>query len=211
MKIIVVSSPDYYPKEVDLVVEMFRSGLERYHIRKPRMARAELSSFIEAFPLQFRKRLVLHNYHDLAYRYKLGGIHLSRAHRKRGRWYRMVLAIRRKLNPQLIISRTFHRLSDLTEDDREYSYAFLSPVFDSISNNSLGSGFSPRALNVMLHQSKQPVYAMGGIRPGLVRQVKEFGFDGVVLLGILWKTNSEPLAEYFKIKQECDTLVMPTA
>ncbi|MGB3464087.1 MAG: hypothetical protein WBA74_02415, partial [Cyclobacteriaceae bacterium] len=85
MKIVVVSSPKDQPDEIVEVIRMFEAGLENFHIRKPRLNRKELTDYIKLFPEKYRDRLVIHSYHGLASGLKLGGIHLSRKHRKRGK------------------------------------------------------------------------------------------------------------------------------
>lgn len=196
MDLVVISSAQNEVNETTEVVKMFDSGLEHFHIRKPKMSRGLLSDYIKRFPEEYRHRLVLHSYHGLAYKYKLGGIHLSRSHRKRGKFYHFRVWTRKRLNPDLVITRTFHKLTDVTSDKRTYSYAFLSPVFDSISQSSLSAGFSRRALLILTPQAKQPIYALGGIGVDKLATVAENGFHGAALHGCLWESD-EPAHEVF--------------
>lgn len=187
-----MSSPGIHDNEIDEVIQMFEAGLRHFHVRKPRMSHRELKQYLNGYPEQYRKRLVLHTYHGLAYEMGLGGIHLSRSHRKRKRLYRIRLWLRRRANPGLTVTRTFHKLTDLGQDKRTYSYSFLSPIFDSLSQNSLAGGYSRRALLIMIPQARQPVYAMGGVRPDNIEEVAALGFGGAVLLGALWKSDERP-------------------
>lgn len=180
---------------------MFQLGLEYYHIRKPKFSRREMAQFIEAFPERYRDRLVLHAYHSLAFHYKLGGIHLSRKHRKRGRMYFFRLFMKRLLKPNLVVTRSFHKLTAITSDKRKYTYVFLSPVFDSISNSSLSAGFSKRALAIINREASHNVIALGGVGPEHMKLVKELGFAGAAMLGSLWKEASDPVAEYKKASE----------
>ena len=192
MKVLVMSSPKDEPNEIVEVIRMFDAGLEYFHVRKPRKNRKELSEYLENFPTQYREKLIIHSYHRLADKYKLGGIHLSRKHRKRGKFYKFRLFLKRKFEKDLVVSRTFHKLTDVTNDKRKYSYAFLSPVFDSITHSTLSGGFSKRALLIMIPQAKQPIYAMGGVTPDHMSQVADLGFEGAVLLGSVWKGEEAP-------------------
>lgn len=192
MKIVVVSSPKESPNEVVEVIKMFDSGLTQFHIRKPRMSKKQLTDYIELFPDKYRDSLIIHSYHQLAQTLKLGGIHLSRKHRKRGWVYRLGLFIRRKLHKNLLVTRTFHKLTDITSDKRKYSYTFLSPVFDSITHSTLSAGFSKRALLMMIPQAKQPVYAMGGVTPDRLSELADLGFEGAVFLGSIWSGEEKP-------------------
>ncbi len=197
MELIAVSSSQNVENEVSEVVKMFELGLTYFHVRKPKMSRKEVLDYIKAIPEEYHKRLVLHSYHSLAEQLHLGGIHLSRSHRKRKWMYKFRLWIKRKINPNLIVTRSFHKLTDLGTDKRTYTYAFLSPVFDSVSQNSLGGGYSRRALLIMIPQARQPIYAMGGVHPDNLDAVAELGFPGAVMLGSLWKS-VDPPHEIFK-------------
>ena len=193
MKLIVISSPDKVPDEISIVLELFREGLQYFHVRKPRFTKRDMTEYIEAFPENYRNRLVLHSYHQLAYQYKLAGVHLSRRHRKRGKMYFLQLWFRRIMHPKMIVTRSFHKLTDLTTDKRRYAHVFLSPIFDSISNSSLSAGFSKRALLIIINQSKHDVLALGGVRPENMKTIFELGFAGAAMLGAIWKEDHNPV------------------
>lgn len=192
MKLVVVSSPKDQPNETVEIIRMFETGLEYFHVRKPRMGRKELIDYIKLFPEKYRKRLIIHSYHGLASNLNLGGIHLSRKHRKRGKFYRAKLYLKRKFNKNLIVTRTFHKLTDITNEKRKYSYTFLSPVFDSITHSTLSGGFSKRALLIMIPQARQPVYALGGVTEERFPEISDLGFEGAVLLGSIWNSEEAP-------------------
>ncbi len=205
MDIVVISSPRSEQNEIEEVVRMFDAGLTHFHIRKPRMSKKELADYIRRYPVKFRKRLIIHSYHALADQLGLGGIHLSRNHRKRNGFYQLRIWIKRKLNPELVVTRTFHKLTDVTNDRRRYSYAFLSPVFDSVSRSSLSAGFSRRALLILIPQAKQPIYALGGITAEKMELAASNGFHGVAFHGSIWEGDAAPsqlLVEAFKLSEE---------
>lgn len=196
MEITVISSPTDELTEIEDVVRMLDAGLKHFHIRKPRKNKQELAEYIERFPNKFRDRMILHSYHGLAKQFKLGGIHLSREHRRRNKFYAFRLWVKRKMNPDLIVTRTFHKLTDITSDRRKYSYAFLSPVFDSVTRSSLAGGFSKRALLIIIPQAKQPIYALGGISVERLPEVVENGFYGAAFHGSIWESET-PAYEIF--------------
>lgn len=210
MKLIVISSSLERPGEVDEVIRMFELGLGYYHIRKPRMSRRALAEYITSFPAEYRPRIILHSYHALAYKYRLGGIHMSRKHRHRGRLYRWKIRMRRLRHPGLIVTRTYHKLSDLQNDKRRYTYAFLSPIYDSITHPTLSGGFSKRALLIVNDTARQPILAMGGITPDRLADVHDLGFSGAALHGIVWSADSSP-AVVFKQALEAVAVLSSTA
>lgn len=206
MDLVVISSARDVPAEVKEVVRMFDLGLEHFHIRKPKYSKTQLIEYIERFPEAYRKRLVLHSYHGLVDKYKLGGIHLSRSHRRRGKYYQFRLRLKMKFNKDLIVTRSFHKLTGVTADKRIYTYGFLSPVFDSISQSSLSAGFSKRALLILIPQANQPIYAMGGVTVDKLDSLKKSGFQGAVLHGALWEGKLPPHETFAIAKEKADSL-----
>lgn len=198
LKLVVFSSPVSIENEVQEVLRMFDAGLESFHVRKPHMSKKEMVIFIKQFPKKYRKRIVLHGYHALADQYQLGGIHLSRQHRKRNKFYHFKIWLKKKLYPKMMLTRTFHKLTDITSDKRQYTYAFLSPVFDSVSQSTLSGGFSKRALLIMIPQAKQPIYALGGITTERIKDIAALGFHGAALHGFLWEESDELPSQKFK-------------
>ena len=201
MEIIVISAPHEEPNEIEEVVRMFDAGLKHFHVRKPRMNKNQLAEYIKRYPEQFRKRMIIHSYHGLADHFKLGGIHLSREHRKRSKFYQFRLWFKRKLNPEMVVTRTFHKLTDVTNDRRRYSYAFLSPVFDSVTRSSLAGGFSKRALLIIIPQARQPIYALGGVTTERLHECAENGFHGAAFHGSVWEGEISAAQIFIKAKK----------
>lgn len=208
MDLIVISHPKIQENEIQEVGRMFELGLKTFHIRKPHMSRRELTEYIKHFPRRYRKKLILHSYHSLADQFKLGGIHLSRTHRKRTRFYQFRLWLKRRLYPDMIVTRTFHKLTDITGENRTYTYTFLSPVFDSVSHNTLAGGYSKRALLVTLPQARQNVYAMGGIKVDNLHEVADLGFQGAAFLGSLWRGPEPPHVIFKKALAEAKAIAV---
>lgn len=190
MELLVISSPKKAEGEVADTIRMFENGLQRYHLRKPRVSKKYIKEFIELIPAKYRHRIVIHSNHNYAFRYKLGGIHISKKHR--GNMFKLRLKIMwyRMKNPKFIVTRSCHKLGDLGALKLPYSYVFLSPVFDSISVNSLSAGFSIRGLSSALSECAVPVYAMGGTEPKRFQQIADLGFSGVAVLGYMWSAEN---------------------
>jgi len=206
MELIVISSARDEPAEVKEIIKMFKAGLSHFHIRKPKYSKTQLIEYIERFPEKHRKNLVLHSYHDLADKFKLGGIHMSRSHRRRGKYYQFKIWLKMKMNPEMVVTRSFHKLTGVNADKRTYTYGFLSPVFDSISQSSLSAGFSTRALLILIPQANQPIYAMGGVTVDKLSSLKENGFQGAVLHGALWQGELPPHKTFEIAKEQAEKL-----
>ena len=103
----------------------------------------------------------------------------------------------------------FHSLKELEECKEKYEYAFLSPIFDSISKVGYKSKFSHE-----LHQftrnklekisviSGKNIFALGGIDEDKIEICRELGFAGVAVLGAIWQ-NENPVEKFIRIKKTC--------
>lgn len=91
-------------------------------------------------------------------------------------------------------STSLHALPDVAADWRELDYAFLSPLFDSISKvGYAAAAFDPDELAAALRAARMPVYALGGITPQRLPHVRRLGFAGVGVLGSVWASD-DPVA-----------------
>lgn len=189
MELVIVSSPRKKDGEVGDLIRMFDAGLERFHLRKPGTSKKYIKEFIEQIPKKYRNRIVIHSNHRYAWKYKLGGIHISKKHRKKPFKLRLKLTWYRLRHPKIIITRSCHKLADLYSERIRYDYVFLSPVFDSISVNTLSGGFNQRGLSSALEQTRLRVFAMGGVQPDKFQHIAELGFDGAAVVGYVWNAN----------------------
>lgn len=197
MELILVSSPRKKEGEVADIIKMFEGGLERFHLRKPGVSKKYLQELIEQIPKQYYKRIVIHSNHEYAFQYKLGGIHISKKHRKNAFRLKLKMMWYRFRYPNLIITRSCHKLGDLLSDKNPYNYVFLSPVYDSITANSLSANFNRRGLISTIEQCPHRVYAMGGVQPEKFQEIADLGFSGAAVLGFLWSVDNR-LATYEK-------------
>ncbi|MFH1005042.1 MAG: thiamine phosphate synthase [Bacteroidota bacterium] len=190
MKFIIISSEVDFPAETRQVQNLFEAGLELFHLRKKNYSEDKIRKFIEEIPKKYYNRIVLHSHYHLAEEYHLSGIHIK-------------LPIVRI--PNLCYSTSFHSLNEIK--DCKYDYAFLSPIFDSISKQGYKSKF-------MLHKFSQSkselinaisdknIIALGGIDEDKIKIVRELGFWGIALLGAIWN-NKNPVEKFKRIKEKC--------
>lgn len=174
MNLYVITSEVELPNEHRLIVRLFELGMERLHIRKPTMDRETMYRYLSALPEKWHRRLVLHDHHELACEFEVGGIHLN---------HRNPIAVKSFSGS---VSRSCHSLDELGSLDTDY--CFLSPLFDSLSKQGYRSAFSEEELSAARDRGwiNNRVVALGGITPESLSKVKEWGFGGVAVLGYLW-------------------------
>lgn len=206
MRIIVISAPDFLPGEAEAVTALLEAGAWRVHVRKPAAGSDSIARLLEEFPQCYRSRLSMHDRHELAARFGVGGVHLN------------------SRNPSVpagfggLVSRSCHSISELSQYGPVCDYMFLSPVFDSISKSGYTSRFSLEEIRRRIAACSagtagpmagmssdgelsgrdqgngdcrpvdwERVFALGGVCPDNIRLLEETGFGGAAVLGYLWE------------------------
>lgn len=183
MRIIAITPPYFYPGEAESIGEALRQGrCDRLHLRKPGATEEQVRHLIEEIDSDLYPRITIHGFHHLAAEYRLGGIHLNSA----------------CPNPPEgwngLTSRSLHSVEEikgLTDED----YAFISPVFDSISKPGYQTPFSIEELEENITHR---VYALGGVVPDRMPLLEFMGFKGCAMMGAFWRQEIDP--DKFKLQ-----------
>ncbi|MDN3670864.1 thiamine phosphate synthase [Echinicola jeungdonensis] len=183
MKLILITDPDQPNDEISTLVHLLDQGVYRLHIRKPDWTINQVEKLLFQIPEIHYPKISLHQYHQLTFSMKLGGNHFKSNQK--------VIT-----SPGKISSKSFHHLGNLMETPYQgLDYAFLSPVFDSISKNGYHQNFNPLDLKLWIRKNKAKIpfslIALGGIIPQKVAMVNEMGFDGIAVLGAIWKLKTK--------------------
>lgn len=94
----------------------------------------------------------------------------------------------------------FHSLNELQAYKKEYEYAFLSPIFDSISKKDHKASFDLEEVREKIQNRN--IIALGGIDEDKIEICRELGFAGVAVLGAIWGSN-DPLQKFLLLNQLC--------
>ncbi|MBX9853240.1 MAG: thiamine phosphate synthase [Cytophagaceae bacterium] len=183
MKIIVISNPVNIQKEHEAINALFESGLEYFHLRKPDTDKASFENFLRDIKPAFYRRISIHSHYSLIGKYNLGGIHIPEKMRMDEEVKEICKTARKK---NLKVSTSIHQLED-PESIKSFDYAFLSPVFNSISKENYKSAFDPEELQKFLKGRKPEIIALGGIEENNILKAAELGFYGAALHGTIWK------------------------
>jgi len=186
MKYIVLTPPDDIPNEIERIHSLFKDdNLQILHLHKPNYDFDELKNYIKKIDAAYHPRMVLHAYpqflsevHPLnELSFKLKGIHLP----EKVRTDSLPLPSNFK-----VISTSFHELHVLINNEENYEYVFLSPIFNSISKKGYNAAFDMDELKTALVKSTHSVIALGGMDKGKQEIVSELGFAGMGVLGSVW-------------------------
>ncbi|MEM7104507.1 MAG: thiamine phosphate synthase [Bacteroidota bacterium] len=198
MKLFLFSHPLLKEKELDILSNLEDNVLDAFHLRKPGWTAIELEKFLGKLPRWIREKTVLHQSFHLSSEIPVKGIHLTE--KNRAKFLNNQLDISDQMQ---LVSSSYHSLLHLLGDKLTLEYAFLSPIFDSISKANYGSAFDFSHLKGVIPKVKKNVVALGGIDTTNIRICQDIGFYGVGALGSVW-LSPNPLAAIHALKSQTD-------
>jgi len=195
MELVVISPEAADEREQTALVHFFAAGLQSYHLRKPSWNPAQLTAWLRALPEKFHPRIVLHAHHELQFSgsFALGGLH----------WKDDGGAALASASPTIVRSRAAHDLATLRASLDRFDRVLFSPVFPSISKpgHAPDASISRGELRTLLALPRRArVIALGGIDCSRLASCHELGFDGVAVLGAVWRT-PDPVKSFNELQQ----------
>ncbi len=186
---IVITNPTAVPNEISIIHSLFVEGLTLLHIRKPDYSERALKQFLTAIGLEVANRLVLHSHHHLANEYGINRFHLSKKQRNTS-----------LIESDGIYSTSTHSIEEFNDLNQNFQYAFLSPIYKSISKPDYDSKINHFQTLKQRTNFKTKLIALGGLSSENIQKTIANGFDDAALLGTLWNS-SNPLENFKKCQQ----------
>lgn len=190
----IITNPSAIANEISIIDSLFEEGLPLLHIRKPDFSELEMARLIHQIKPEFRDQLVLHHHHAMAEDFGIYRLHFSEKSRKEA------FEFPARSKPCKFHSTSTHSIQDFNSLENDFDYAFLSPVFKSISKEN----YHPKKDLFEEIKSrtnfKTKVIALGGVTSENIHKPLKNGFDDAALLGAIWN-NENPLKE-FKLCQK---------
>jgi thiamine-phosphate pyrophosphorylase len=182
--VILITSPEDFADEHVLIEAMFCRGLERLHLRKPGKDERAMEKWLFELDPEVREKVVVHGHASLVEAFGLAGSHGTPSSH----------------------SISLHSIPELWSQTERREYAFLSPIFDSLSKTGYSAGFLPGELRMgilawreRLPRLVQNLYAVGGVDAENLASIVDLDFDGAAVLGAVWNA-SDPLAAWDSIQ-----------
>ena len=204
--LILLSSPNRIENEAQQIHSLFANGLQTLHLRKPNWEKKDYETLLKGIAPEHKRKVVLHQYHELAAKYNVKGLHLREEVR-----LKMPLLELKNLSKKLKVknvslSSSFHSTDRLPDYDGIFDYVFLSPVFDSISKpNYFSSKFEMQSLKL----ASTKIIALGGVDRKNIPKAIKMGFDGVAVLGAVWQAEN-PSKTFTMLKDDYLSLTLNT-
>jgi thiamine-phosphate pyrophosphorylase len=187
---IVITNPIPISNEVDTIHSLFENGLELLHIRKPDYSAAEMRSFLSEIKSDLREQLVLHSHHHLASAFGMNRIHFSESERKKTVLLFGKFPFETYKAKGFHLSTSVHSIEDFNTLSNAFEYAFLSPIYPSISKKDYYSKID--LFEAIKNRTNYTIklIALGGIESKNAELAIENGFDNIALLGTIWNQNN---------------------
>lgn len=189
--IIVITPEEFIQNEVEIINELFHEGLNLLHIRKPFIDSEKMMDFIQSIDSKFHHQLVLHSHYDLAENFNISRFHFREIDRQNGLYKNFI---------NKTISISVHDIKTFNKLNNDWEYAFISPVFPSISKKGYGENSTILSDIKKRTHSNVKLMALGGINEKNINKAFENKIDGVALLGAIWESD-EPLNVFKKCRQ----------
>lgn len=204
MRLIVISHPQDLGSEQGLIARLFDAGMKYFHLRKPDYSVEDYKRYIESVPVKYHKNIIIHKYIDLYSEYNLKGVHFSSDNKNR------INEFGDSRIQKSISCHSFEEILNLAG----FSYAFLSPVYDSITKEGYNSRFRAKDIKDFFHNNvlTTKVIALGGISLENIDNAMSLGFDGAAVMGALWNNimnkDKDSTVNYFiELKRKCRQFV----
>jgi len=201
MQLLLLTPPVTSGNELPLVTHFLQCGLDRLHIRKPSYSSDDYRDYINAIPAAFHNRLVIHGAFGLVQSFPGMGIHLRSSHHLDAGLVQEL----KQLRPASC-STSFHSWREIMENEDDYTYAFISPVFDSISKKGYKAAIDLAGHRELKQwgaaQKKQlpHIVGLGGVDASTIDHLQENGFEGAAILGAIWES-ADPVSAFNALQQ----------
>ncbi len=178
---------------ITAVEDALKAGLRAVQLREkdlPIRELLELAYRLREVTAQYRALLFINERVDVAMCVEADGVHLGRAGIPVG-------AARKIVGRRLFIGASTHDPEEARTAEREGAdFITFGPVYDTPSKRKYGEPVGIGALHLVSEQVSLPVFGIGGISPGRVKEVMNAGARGIALIsGILGEADIKGATE----------------
>ncbi|HEY4334716.1 MAG TPA: thiamine phosphate synthase [Puia sp.] len=182
--IAVLTLPGTFPGEAECLEELLEAGVERLHLRKPEMGFRELEELVAQLSSRWASRLVLHYQPEMAKRFGVPQIHGP---------------VKMGEGTGLRVSTSVHDWEEFARLPAGLEYAFISPLFDSISKQ--GYLANPELLAIPGGVLPCRPVGLGGIGAGTIGELVRKGWTGAAALGWIWDEPERAVLRFEQLKR----------
>jgi len=185
--IAVLTLPGGFDGEAEFLQALLEAGVERLHLRKPEMPLDELEGLVARLAPRWASKLVLHYQPDLALRYGIPQVHGP---------------VRIGEGTGLKVSTSVHRWGEFVTLPQGLEYAFISPLFDSLSKK--GYLANPELLAIPTGGLPCRPVGLGGVGAETIGEMVRRGWTGAAVLGWIWEEPGKAVERFGQLKKAID-------
>ena len=176
MKLLLLSSPNFFVEEDKILATLFEEGLDILHLRKPNSEPVYCERLLTLLPEKYHQRIITNDHFYLKDEFDLMGIHISERNPNKPQGYKG------------ITTRTCYSLEELTEAKKQNQYVILRNIYDSPSHSNNKSLYTHEQLREASRKGliDKRVMAQTGITLKNIQEVRELGFGGAVVCSDIW-------------------------
>ena len=192
--IAVLTLPAPFDGEVELLEGLLEAGLPKLHIRRPG---GDVEGLLTRLAPRWASRLVLHGSVELAVECGIPQVHGKVGFRDGDGMSGGGPVV--AFPGRVAVSTSVHSWEEFARLPEGLAYAFISPLFDSISKP--GYGANP----ALLRQPAGPMpcmpVALGGVGGDSLPELLRWGWKGAAVLGWIWDEPGEAVTRYEQLKK----------
>ncbi|MBR3283966.1 MAG: thiamine phosphate synthase [Alloprevotella sp.] len=182
MKILLMTTPNFFIEEHQIVTALFDEGLESLHLRKPGSQPVFSERLLSLIPETYRRRIVVHDHFYLKDEFNLKGIHLSPRNPQPPDGYKGH------------VSCSCYRPEDIRGLKRNMDYVLFS--IRQTPEDSLPIGMIRELVDEGTIDKK--VYLQGFVSDEDIPVLRHAGVEGVVVQNAIWNDFSIYSTQDFK-------------
>lgn len=201
MDLIIITPQINHPEEINLIHTFFATGLSKLHLRKPFFSLSDYRNYLHLIDKKFHSGISIHNHFSLLNEFPGLSAHITSLVRKEADFTEGI-----NLSKLSTLSTSFHSWKEIEENLYPFDYAFISPVFNSISKKGYNEAIDLSAIRrvkqtISLQNKKAPsIVALGGVSTVNISLLQQNGFDGAAVLGAIWESE-DPITSFIKLKE----------
>lgn len=159
-----------------------QGGVRAIQLREKDLTAAELlplAQELRNLTREYAAQLLINDRVDIALAVQADGVHL-------GEHSLPTEVVRQLVGPKLLIGVSTHSIADISRaTEQGADFVTFGPVYATPSKAAFGPPQGLKALTEACHVSSLPVFALGGITPPRVADVRQAGAGGVALISAI--------------------------
>ena len=192
---IVLSAPGPVAQEATLIHALFAAGMALFHIRKPGYSEKEVQQLLTQIDPEYYDRIALHQHHQVAKPAGIKRLHFP----ERIRLQQQEQTLQDLIANGYTLSTSIHDQDSYYRLSGAFAYTFFGPYAPSISKPGYVGATGTKDITGISKQGTALI-AIGGLQAVNLREPLSTGFDGIAVLGSVWK--DEKVTDNFKQLQK---------